>query len=529
YVRWFDIDLYGKPGVDDDGDGLVDEDPLDYMDNDGDGLLNEDFAAISEEDTYTMYTDILVKYHQSGDTPLGIEVIERTYQWSYSYAQDFIVFNYEIKNVGLDSDQDGEPDTPQKITDLYAATRYDFDISNAAGGEYWYDDLTEYLASDKLSYGYDADDADVAGNDMGEWGLSPGFLGVRTLDTSIPDKKGRKGIPASHNWWTIDDDPSSDVLKFQYMSNETYAARPPSPYDYRFLHTVGPFDLEPDSSVNYIMATGIGMGLGGRDNPDPHAEKGSLRDILAWAQEMYDAGWKAATPPPKPSVSITLGEGWVKLDWSSSKDAVESYVDPLSGEIDFEGYKIYKSDRVDPMGGRIWVPLATYDIPGDGVAGETGLKYEYVDDEVVKGFTYYYAVTSFDKGVPGLGILESSKGAGIPVDVANPIAKTLDDVAVVPNPYRGSEIWDHIPTFFEQWEHKLQFINLPAHAKIYIYSLTGDHIITLEQGESGDNDSFENWDLVTRNDQKVVSGIYLYVVEDTDAGNKKVGKFIIMR
>ncbi len=34
--------------ADDDGDGLVDEDPLDGLDNDGDGLIDEDYAAISD-------------------------------------------------------------------------------------------------------------------------------------------------------------------------------------------------------------------------------------------------------------------------------------------------------------------------------------------------------------------------------------------------------------------------------------------------------------------------------------------------
>jgi len=34
--------------ADDDGDGLVDEDPLDGVDNDGDGLVDEDFAAVSD-------------------------------------------------------------------------------------------------------------------------------------------------------------------------------------------------------------------------------------------------------------------------------------------------------------------------------------------------------------------------------------------------------------------------------------------------------------------------------------------------
>ena len=44
YYLWYDTDLAGKRNYDDDGDGLVDEDPLDYIDNDGDGRINEDFA-----------------------------------------------------------------------------------------------------------------------------------------------------------------------------------------------------------------------------------------------------------------------------------------------------------------------------------------------------------------------------------------------------------------------------------------------------------------------------------------------------
>lgn len=533
YSVWYDSDLYGQSGVDDDGDGLIDEDPLDFIDNDGDGLINEDFAAVSEEDTYTMYNDLWEEKHQAGDSPMGIEVIERTYAWSYSYAQDFIVFDYEVINVGTSSQGDFDdpleidPDESQTLSDVYLAIRYDMDISSLASGEFWYDDLTEYLESDKLSYAYDGDDPDVAGNDKGEGGLSPGYVGVRTLGTSKTDNLGREGIPCSHNWWTIDDDPSSDALKFQYMSNETFAAVPPSPYDYRFLHTVGPWDLAPGDTIRWIAATAVAEGLGGRDDPDPHNTPGSLRDVLSWAQEMYDAGWLAATPPPTPDVDITLQEdGSVLLDWSASAATVEGYTDPLSGEVDFEGYRVYKSERTDATGGRIWAPLASYDVPGDGVGGETGIQYSYTDSDVNKGFTYYYAVTSFDDGLTAIGELESSKGSGIRVDVAAPPGTGVEDVAVVPNPYRGSETWDHVPSFEEQWWAKVQFINLPEErCTIRIYTLTGDFV---KEIVNDDGDSFENWDLISRHNADIVSGVYLFMAEDA-TGNTKVGKFVVIR
>lgn len=533
---WYDMDDYGQKGVDDDGDGLIDEDPLDYIDNDGDGLINEDFAAVSESDTYCMYNDLWQNRHNSGEDPLGVEIIERTYAWSYSYAQDFIIWDYQVINVGLASNADNESsvmveaDTPQDLNDVYLAIRFDFDIASLAPGTYWYDDMTAYLPSDKLSYGWDDDDPEREGNDAGEDGLASGYLGVRTLDFTprTPTDTAHAGrVPASHNWWTIDDDPSSDALKYQFMSNNVYAAPPPTPYDYRYLHSVGPWDMAHGDTIRWTVAIGVGEGLGDAANPDPHNTTGSLRDIMAFAQELYDAEWLAATPPPSPDVDVTLqADGSVLLDWSSSMDRVEDYVDPLSGEVDFEGYRVYKSDRTDAAGARVWLPLASYDIAGNGVGAEAGLQYTYQDKDVLKGFTYYYAVTSFDNGLTPIGELETSRGSGMSVIAAAPVADDLDEVAVVPNPYLGSAIWDHVPTYDEQWWSQVQFVNLPeGETTIKIYTLSGDLVDTIV---NDDGDSWANWDLITRRQGDIVSGVYLFVAEDED-GNTKVGKFVVVR
>ena len=538
-VFWYDNDLYGRKGFDDDGDGLVDEDPLDYIDNDGDGLINEDYAMVSEEDTYCIYNDLRESQHATGDSPMGVEVIERTYQWSYSYARDFLIYDYTVINVGTSSNGDSEtfseinPDTPGALTDVYLAIRFDFDISFNASGEYWYDDLTAYLESDHLSYGWDGDDPDVEGNDAGEFGISTGYLGVRTLGYS-PDylatdpNVGSGNTPSSHNWWTIDDDPSSDALKFQFMSNHLYAAEPPSPYDYRYLHSVGPWDMAPGDTIRWYAAVGVGEGLGDPNNPDPHNNTGSLRDIMAFAQELYDADWLAATPPPAPSLTVTAqADGSLLLDWSVGKDELEAYIDPLSGVADFEGYRLYKSETTDQTGARIWLPLAAYDVLGDGIGGETGLQYIYTDRDVLKGFTYYYAVTSFDDGLTAIGELESSRGQStIEVNVAAPPAADLSEIAVVPNPYLGSAVWDHVPTFFEQWWAQLQFINLPAGVStIRIYTLSGDLLQTIV---NDDGDSFATWDLITRRNGDIASGLYIFTVENA-AGKVEASKFVVAR
>ena len=55
--HWRDADLepgWNEYGLDDDGDGLVDEDPRDYIDNDGDGLIDEDCGMTHFQAVYCL-------------------------------------------------------------------------------------------------------------------------------------------------------------------------------------------------------------------------------------------------------------------------------------------------------------------------------------------------------------------------------------------------------------------------------------------------------------------------------------------
>ena len=367
YVLWYDSDLYGVRDFDDDRDGLVDEDPLDYIDNDGDGLINEDFAVVSAEDTYTMYNDLWLEKHRPGDEGLGLEVIERTYAWDDYYNHNFIIFEYEIINVGRSSDQDSddplliEPDLPGNIEDVYIGIRFDGDISNAASGEYWYDDLTDYDHELNISYIYDADDPDSPEDDTGEFGLSEGYLYAALL-SSPADNLGRIRSPSSHNWWTIDDDPSSDALKYQYMSNGVYATVPPVPYDYRFLQSVGPYDMAPDDTVCIIWAMGVGTGYDGI-----FVDVG----IAHWmANNEFIITGNPPLTPPRDLVITNYNINQVSLRWESG------YADY------YAGCNIHRADSIDGP----YVQLNVEIIPGN----------TYTDSTITAGNTYYYTVTVED-------------------------------------------------------------------------------------------------------------------------------------
>lgn len=68
------------------------------------------------------------------------------------------------------------------------------------------------------------------------------------------------------------------------------------------------------------------------------------------------------------------------------------------------------------------------------------------------------------------------------------------------------------------------FTNLPRSCKISIFSASGDLVKIIEHTDAS---STEFWDLVSRNNQDVVSGLYLYIVETSDAN--ATGKFVIIR
>lgn len=169
-------------------------------------------------------------------------------------------------------------------------------------------------------------------------------------------------------------------------------------------------------------------------------------------------------------------------------------------------------------------------------------------DAPLNSIPYYYVVVAYDgdksveevgKDLPGVSSPMSNykksvhSGAPIPVYPGalyeQGDALDVQKIIVVPNPYLGSAAWE------VQYEDRLKFANLPPVAKISIYSLGGDLVQTIRHTSGTD---FAFWDLVSRNNQSVVSGLYIYVVEYPDVdivGNtsnktkQQIGKFTIFR
>jgi hypothetical protein len=549
-----------------------------------------DQATRGEQETYTRYYDVYTP-QAAGHFPLGLEVIERTYAWSESYRDDFIIYEFTIKNVGIDTDGDGEPDTPRDLEEFYFTYRLDGDVSKKSDWEAempysneddlagvnsswdFIDIIPQWAGVDKsllpepdttIVFMFDADNPSVPSeyeispgvfldDDMGNPGVdgtlqTPGVLGIKICKTEPASFKVSK-FRTGH----IYNDPDTDQQAYERFmvevpSEDPYEEQGPSgvpivggevyPYDYRGYLTLGPMEtFAAGDSVVITMALGVGV------NPDSGGFYSlvELANIMNIAQLVVDNDYELVSlSPPSPSVAVAtthnangLTEG-VKVIWDREAENHEN----------FRAYKVSRSLEKDLSGAQIWEELAYYDSEDPGswpptTDTESG-GYQFVDPDVVNGFDIAYSVQSISIELPEpFGVQESNILTSLRViSPANAPATSLDRVRVVPNPYVGSALWNNpVPSNVDPWEHRLQFINLPADATIKIYTLDGDFVDEVRAGQgvrqsesfgSETASSVAEWDLITRNNQDAAPGIYLYVVQSPSAG-EKIDKFVIVR
>ncbi len=308
--------------------------------------------AVSEEDYISSYSDTLTDGRASDFfgapfTPLNIEVTEKSYAWSYPYAQDFVLFDYEIKNIG-----------GQRLNNTYMGVYVDADVhpEGQTSGSGAQDDVCGFVDSmlideqghkvkEQVFIAWIADnDGDLSkpGNEQ-----CPNVTGTRIVRTPADS------LDVSFNWWISNGNsaldygprerpgqgrlkeefrdfrtgglgtPEGDVNKYYMLRNQefdfdqvrtatiqptdTLWMLPPQAQagswatglDTRYLLSFGPFDIDPGEKLPISFAYVAGMKFHtNKDNidnlpDDPNAYYANLNfDSLgtnsAWASRIYD-------------------------------------------------------------------------------------------------------------------------------------------------------------------------------------------------------------------------------------------------
>lgn len=390
----------------------------------------------------------------------------------------------------------------------------------------------------------------------------------------------------AHQWWNWNSDPGSDEEKYQYLTGThpfslnmkflphpfNYQAGAPV-FDYRYLQSTGLFNGFQDSdTIRVVYVYAVGLGLEGlrtaMDNAMYAYYSGSVSsNPVNPSSPVDDEHWILPIPPQIPILTYSPGDREILLAWD---ETAEYAVDAFVGGPDFEGYKIYRSKynasaweliyacdnrngvnvEVKNTEGEVLNPGNLVDLPdvygtwnSSTPGGSVYNDHTFYDrgglnpwgemiEAPINGIPYYYAVAAYDPDKPGMSLLsiESAKsnykktanGAPDPVvpHFAPPAdVNDLSKVKVVPNPYKGTNLFE------ARYESVIKFTHLPQQCKISIFTLTGDLVDEIYHNDA--NYADEAWDLISRNNQSVVSGLYLYVVE-TD-NDKVIGKMLIIR
>lgn len=216
-----------------------------------------------------------------------------------------------------------------------------------------------------------------------------------------------------------------------------------------FIYGSGYFPLPAGETRSFSLAL-----LFGHDLDDLFKNKSTV-------QKIYNADYRFPQPPDKPTLTTVSGNGKVTLYWDR---VAEKTVDPVTKEEDFEGYKIYKATDPDfndartitnadgVVTGYTW--LAQYDINNniDGyfepssdlfqqaegytfnLGENTGLQHSFVDNDVVNGRRYYYAVVAYDRGNASEDIFPSENTKFISIQGDGTVVTDINSAVVRPSP-----------------------------------------------------------------------------------------------
>ncbi|MCK4412462.1 MAG: hypothetical protein KAY32_02840 [Candidatus Eisenbacteria sp.] len=532
--------------------------------------LHESFSldAKSDEDLICEYHDERT-YPGSLHRPLHVRVVQEVMQYAHEPYNAIILINFYIIN--------NHPTHP--IFDIYAGLYAEL----ASGWKGAYDEWppSGWFRNKDIAY---VDSLRlITEHHWREYrGNCPSWGGYMLLGTT-PDTLANKRV--SFNMWDWDpagtnpETPHLDVGRYLALGNgdrdPTGGVEGPNE-DPVTLLSVGPLGTEsfldsvgvehwfmlPGDTVTVSYAF-----IGGTPSPDASPPRNASQDMAfnaGWAQFAYDHGFKIPLPPPPPRLKIENYHSRIRLWWDDSPLYV---YDLESGEQDFEGFRIYMSDEGKSVGFR---QLGDFDLR-DSLFFDTGLEaitpdeplVEVVDgdttvyrfrfdiDGVRDGFKHWVAVTSYDRGTLEIDPLESGLAQNRVFTIPGPqLGETPEGkVIVFPNPYRGDAAWDE-----EQLRDRyLWFAGLPPRCKIRIYTLAGDLVKTIDfdarfygatdvrgiydpddpNFPAGDipelSGNMAAWDLTTRKDQAIATGLYVFSVENLETGDVEHGKFLIMK
>ncbi|MBN2103608.1 hypothetical protein JW835_06155 [bacterium] len=435
YGGWEPVGYFGAAFLESPGNHY------DGIDNDGDGqdgpgvVITTDMFAetILESGQRVVKIDYITferTFATISDEPLIVQYQDRTLEFAAGDTVREIPHNLIDDNLnGLIDESNGEAigtGDDQTMTYLYTGLK-SIDYLNDIGKDNLLIDerrddgidndgdwnlITDDDVGQDGSKAPTPDKADTGEGDMKE---TPGEPHFDATDIDETDMLGLTSFTL-YNWPTIpqyDDDIVWENIKPGFFDNLLQHT------NVELLYGSGYFPMKTGQIQRFSMAFICGENL---DDFDENTD---------WVATAYGENYKFSQAPKTPTVTAVAGDGYVKLMWDDAAEDTTDLTnkDPVTG-WDFEGYRIYRSTDpsfsdmrsitdgkgIESTSPYFQWPMVQFDIENDyeGYAkvplkgvhfwlGENlGLVHSYIDTTVTNGFTYYYAVVSYDHGSDSL-------------------------------------------------------------------------------------------------------------------------------
>lgn len=585
---------------------------------------NDEFFSpfsIGEQDIVAEFTDRRRDVNgtpiNGHDNPLYADVKMESYNWGFPFTENFTILRYDITNNS--QLYTGEATWDSVFVGMYAdLVVRNVNTTTETGGAFFNKNGIGYLDSLYTSYAFDAgspDDPSI--NTYGAMSIIGAEYNGNLYHPSNSEyllSQGEKVPFVDPSYWLfssgtgIYNAPTNDIQRYERMSskfpldqqNGNDTAREQLRNDgqdgngnYISFISIGPFPkVEPGETISVYFVFSAALKpdqFQGQNNKDVDTEESrvELNQTILSAQKVFqgedqnnngvlDEGedtdgnneltrYLFPTPPDNPNVRIELDAGKVKLYWD--KTAEES-VDRVSGEVDFEGYRVYSSDLGEDINPNSRL-IREFDTPDNQFGFNTGFGeveletpiqfegdtttyyYLYEINDLLSGWQYELSVTAFDRGSETFEVesLESSPNVnavrvfpGTPANTNFGSKESEFEVGVYPNPYRVNAAWDGS----SEGERKMMFYNLPSKSEVRIYTVAGDiiseftHDSETYNGDIGWFSSFSDdprvlaggehaWDIQSNANQILTTGLYLYTVKDVSSGEIQTGKIVIIK
>jgi hypothetical protein len=454
--------------------------------------------------TMHVNTDAKPFHVSAGDTvdgDMGMDVTYQWHQWGVGDYDHWVFVHVRIEFT-------------EAIDDFFWAWMSDCDVGDVNLPDVYIDDYAGWDDSLKFCYMRDWDYDPLIGQPPApstedSLFLSPDAVGQHLLAappvggpiTADPDS-AQKWV--TKNYWDWQNDISSVQDAYDRMAGIWENPFPPlSPFDYRILNGVGPYDVSAGDTAHFWMAYVLGEGY----DEDSHAtfDLGTLVDHVQDAQAFFNGGMviPASDVPPQapdldPDLSVDVTGDTLRIHWAPYNN--------IPGGAAADSFFVYRS-TISKLG--LWERVAVFD---DSVT-ETQL-------ELTSACTYVW-VQAYDTGNQVGSNPHALSSRLYERDQNGILRANHNTITCAPSPLAGittepllaNSLSQNYPNPFTPVTTVAYSISSPGEVDLRVYDVTGRLVQILVNELKTRGEYRVSWDGCDSSGIKVAPGVYFIQLE----------------